>query len=136
MEERLNLKRFQSALAAALFSGATLAGTCAFSAELLMVEEEGCFWCEAWNNEISHIYPKTVEGKSAPLRRIDIDENLEQVVVLKRSVHFTPTFLLVEDGQEVSRIEGYPGEDFFWGLLEKMLNELPTETGEILNTSG
>jgi hypothetical protein len=27
----------------------------------------------------------------------------------------------MEDGQEISRIEGYPGEDFFWGVLEKMM---------------
>ena len=30
---------------------------------------------------------------------------------------------LVDDGRELSRIEGYPGEDFFWGLLEMMLTE-------------
>ena len=27
------------------------------------------------------------------------------------------------DGNEVSRIEGYPGEDFFWGLLGRMLSD-------------
>ena len=36
---------------------------------------------------------------------------------------FTPTFILVADGREAGRIEGYPGEDFFWGLLAKMLVE-------------
>jgi hypothetical protein len=40
-----------------------------------------------------------------------------------RPVVFTPTFVLVEDGQELARIEGYPGEDFFWGLLARMLEE-------------
>lgn len=37
---------------------------------------------------------------------------------------YTPTFILLEDGQEVGRIEGYPGEGFFWGLLGKMLEKL------------
>ena len=36
-----------------------------------------------------------------------------------------PTFVLVEDGRELGRIEGYPGEDFFWGLLGKLLEKLP-----------
>ena len=29
---------------------------------------------------------------------------------------------LVVDGAEKSRIEGYPGEDFFWGLLDQMFS--------------
>jgi hypothetical protein len=29
--------------------------------------------------------------------------------------------VLVENGAEIGRIEGYPGEDFFWGLLKQML---------------
>jgi hypothetical protein len=31
--------------------------------------------------------------------------------------------VLVKDGVEVARLEGYPGEDFFWGLLGRMLSE-------------
>jgi hypothetical protein len=42
-------------------------------------------------------------------------------MVFARALTFTPTFVLMVDGIEVSRIEGYPGEDFFWGLLERML---------------
>jgi len=49
---------------------------------------------------------------------------------LERSVHFTPTFILVDDGREVGRIEGYPGEDFFWGLLGMMFERanIPLDT--------
>ena len=44
-------------------------------------------------------------------------------MTFKRRVLFTPTFILVKDGQEMGRIEGYPGQDFFWGLLEMMLKD-------------
>ncbi|MGB3246507.1 MAG: hypothetical protein WBB25_18380 [Sulfitobacter sp.] len=88
---------------------------------LIMVEEKGCVWCAKWNEEISHIYPKTDEGKVAPLVRIDIHDSRPQGISFVRSLNFTPTFVLVVDGQEVSRIEGYPGEDFFWGLLDRMI---------------
>jgi thioredoxin-related protein len=40
-----------------------------------------------------------------------------------RPVNFTPTFILMDDGQELGRIEGYPGENFFWAVLEKLLAE-------------
>ena len=86
---------------------------------LLMAEEDGCYWCGKWNEEIAHIYPKTAEGKTAPLQRYDLRGEAPDVTFVQR-VHFTPTFILVEDGAEVGRIEGYPGEDFFWGLLTMM----------------
>jgi len=38
-------------------------------------------------------------------------------------VVFTPTFVLMGDGVEVGRMEGYAGEDFFWGLLGRMLSQ-------------
>lgn len=96
------------------------------AAELVMVEEAGCMWCAAWNKDISHIYPKTREGKFAPLRRIDIHDPLPDDLTFERSLAFTPTFVLIDEGREVARIEGYPGEDFFWGLLETMLLEHTT----------
>ncbi|MEL7098861.1 MAG: hypothetical protein AAGM84_08545 [Pseudomonadota bacterium] len=86
---------------------------------LLMAEEDGCYWCAKWNEEIAHIYPKTAEGRTAPLQRYDLHSE-EPDVVFARRVHFTPTFILVRDGVELDRIEGYPGEDFFWGLLNMM----------------
>ena len=88
---------------------------------LVMVEEKGCVWCARWNDEISHIYPKTNEGKAAPLRRINLHAPLPVDLTFSKSLHFTPTFVLMIDGKEENRIEGYPGEDFFWGLLAQLL---------------
>ncbi len=97
------------------------------AAELIMFEEAGCVYCRMWNQVIAPIYPKTEEGQFAPLRRIDISDQ-DEIPYLKMSVQFTPTFVLVEDGQEIGRIEGYPGEDFFWGLLGQMINNLKQST--------
>lgn len=93
----------------------------AVAAELLMVEEDGCIWCKTWNTEIAPIYPKTPEGRFAPLRRVDIHASLPAGLTLAARPVFTPTFILVENGKELARIEGYPGDDFFWALLEQML---------------
>lgn len=112
------------ALALALF----LAPLAAWAeATLLMAEEPGCMWCARWNAQIAPIYPKTGEGEAAPLRRMDITEATPDDITLARPVLFTPTFILLIDGEEASRLEGYPGEDFFWGLLGAMLerNDVP-----------
>ena len=90
---------------------------------LLMAEEAGCLWCERWNEEIAPIYPKTPEGQAAPLLRYDLHGPTPDGVTLKTTVMYSPTFILVEDGAEVGRIEGYPGEDFFWGLLGRLLEQ-------------
>ncbi|MBS8227096.1 hypothetical protein DYI42_12720 [Vannielia litorea] len=100
---------------------------------LVMVEEEGCAWCARWNKEIGPIYAKTPEGRAAPLRREMIGAPPEDIA-FDRGLHFTPTFVLVRDGAELGRIEGYPGEDFFWGLLGQLMEQsgvaLPAETNE------
>ena len=60
------------------------------------------------------------KGRFAPLVRANLREGPPEGVTYARRVVFTPTFILVEDGEELARIEGYPGEDFFWGLLTMM----------------
>ena len=92
------------------------------AAELLMVREDTCPWCTVWDEEIGPIYPKTQEGKFAPLVHVDLGESIDDTRILK-SVIYTPTFILVENGVEIARLEGYPGEDFFWPLLEEMLSK-------------
>lgn len=96
---------------------------------LLMAEEDGCYWCARWNTEVGHIYPKTAEGRAAPLRRYDLHSETPDVA-LARKVRFTPTFILVQDGTEVGRIEGYPGDEFFWGLLNMMMNDAQISSEE------
>ncbi len=91
-------------------------------AVLVMAEEEGCFWCAKWNEEVGGEYPITAEGRAAPLQRIDIHEDTPVDMTFSDRLVYTPTFVLMQNGQEVSRLEGYPGEDFFWPLLQQMLN--------------
>ncbi len=116
--------RFFSAILTALF----LAGPAA-ALELIMVERQGCHYCIAWKEDIGPAYPNTEMGQFAPLRMIDISDAPPDDVEFASRVVFTPTFILVEDGQEIGRIEGHPGEDFFWGLLHKLLTEKAGYTG-------
>jgi len=98
---------------------------------LLMADEPGCVWCARWTSELGDIYPKTPEGRAAPLIRRDIHDPLPEGVTLARNLQYTPTFVLLVDGKETGRIEGYPGEDFFWGLLGMMIEQadIPLDEG-------
>ena len=99
------------------------------AAELLMFESETCEWCERWHEEIGPAYHKTRFGRIAPLRRVDIDLPVPPVYSTIRGIAYTPTFVLWHRGREIGRLVGYPGEDFFWPLLERLLNKLPDADG-------
>lgn len=92
---------------------------------LVMFEQAGCSYCALWHKQIGPIYPKTTAGTVAPLDAVNLHGNWKDDIDVKSRPRFTPTFVLVRDGVEIDRLEGYPGEDFFWGLVEKMLMKQP-----------
>lgn len=99
------------------------------AAELVMFEQAGCAWCETFDREIAPIYPKTVEGQRAPLRRVNIDRSLPRDLAFIEMERIAPLFVLVEKSKKIGRIRGYPGEDHFWGLfgaLNKKLDAIGT----------
>ncbi len=109
-------------LGIALFSCATSAR----AAELVVFHERGCPWCATWEQAIGAIYHKTDEARALPLRRVDIHgERPADLRDLKEPIQFAPTFVVVgDDGREVGRITGYPGEEFFWFLLGELRGKL------------
>ena len=93
------------------------------AAELVMYRRDGCPWCAKWDREIGPIYPKTDLAERAPLRLINLDHDRD-LAITHGAIRYTPTFVLVENAKEVGRIEGYPGEDFFWVRVANLLEML------------
>jgi len=115
------LRFFIAALLAAVL--ALPVAALASDVRLIMVEQPGCAYCAAWDDEIAPAYPNTEEGEFAPLERADLHMGPPDGVSYDRKVNFTPTFILVEGGEEIGRLEGYPGQDFFWPLFTRLLEE-------------
>ena len=111
------MTRIAFAFAALLLS----AQTAMAELQLLMFEQPGCIYCARWNEEVGPEYSLTDEGKAAPLLRLQLRDPMPEGLTIIRQPVFTPTFVLVKDGVETGRLEGYPGEDFFWPLLDEML---------------
>ena len=94
-------------------------------AELLLLEQPGCVWCARFDAEVALGYPHTVEGRRAPLRRIDITQIWPGDLAKILPERLTPTFILVNDaGEEVARLKGYPGDHFIWPMLSAMIAKL------------
>jgi thioredoxin-related protein len=115
-----------AALAAALF----LLSAETRAAELVVLQQPGCAWCQRFEAEIGAAYPRTAQGRIAPLRRVDISKPWPEDLSNIRPERFTPTFLLIHEGQEVARLRGYAGDEFFWFLLDEVLTKLPPEPPE------
>lgn len=111
--------------AALVALAAALAAPAAAQTRLLMFEQPGCAWCAKWDAEVAPEYPKTEEGRRAPLERTPLRGPLPEGVELDSRPMVTPVFVLVHEGQEVGRITGYPGEDFFWPMLSALIDRVP-----------
>jgi hypothetical protein len=122
-----NGKRMLKFFSRLVLLGGICIALCPFSgraAELVMFERAGCAWCEAFDREIAPIYGKTDEGLRAPLRRVDTAQAAPPDLAFIEVERLTPVFVLVDGSREIGRIRGYPGEDFFWGLLGALVKQL------------
>jgi len=117
-----------------LIAAYALSGTSASAAELLMYRRAGCPWCAAWDRDIGPAYGKTEFGRRAPLRMVDVHGD-RPAIALKGAIIYTPTFVLVEKGREVGRLEGYAGNHFFWELLARLLEQLPAGAASDLSAA-
>jgi hypothetical protein len=104
-----------------------VAASAAEAAELVMFRRDGCPWCAMWDREIGPIYGKTDIGRRVPLRMVDLPRERTAGIRTRGPILYTPTFVLVANGEELGRIEGYPGDAFFWGLLERLVETLPAD---------
>jgi hypothetical protein len=93
----------------------------ALAAELVMYTRNGCPFCVRFEREVAPVYAKTPEGMAAPLRRIELPAGGIRGEGLREPVIATPTFVLVDKGEEVGRITGYLNDDMFWGLLGRLV---------------
>jgi thioredoxin-related protein len=114
---------FTALLALILTSVAPVSAT---AAELVMFTRDGCPWCARFEREVAPAYHRTEEGQRAPLRRVELKAGGSNLAGLAAPVIAAPTFVLFADGRETGRITGYQGDDAFWGLLGKMLADMPS----------
>ncbi|WEF24069.1 SoxS protein [Paracoccus sp. S3-43] len=88
---------------------------------LLMVEKHGCVYCAAWDRNIGPGYAASEAGRAAPLMRVDIHGPWPDGLALARRPFVTPTFILLDGGSEVGRLEGHMTAAQFWPALSALL---------------
>ena len=66
-------------------------------------------------------YPSSVIGKKVPLRRVDILNRWPADLKRVSRPSYTPVFILVENGREVGRFDGYNNPEGFARNLQRLL---------------
>ena len=112
--------RFFVALSLAL---AVLPAPAASAAELVFVEVMGCVYCIRFNKQMAHNYQASSTGKAVPLRRVNLRQRWPADLKQVDRPPYTPVFILVENGEEVGRFNGYVNPQRFNHDLQRLLRK-------------
>jgi hypothetical protein len=89
--------------------------------ELIAFEAPGCIYCPIFRRDVAQSYAGTRAGKAAPLRFVDINDAGADALKLSSPVTMVPTLVLVRDGVEIGRINGYVGRANMHHMLDVLL---------------
>jgi len=86
---------------------------------LLMVTSDYCPFCRAWERDVGAVYDKSPYAPDLPLSRVELGAAMPDDVALVAPVRGTPTFLVLRDGREIDRQQGYIDAEMFWWWLSE-----------------
>lgn len=115
----------RSRIALAVLSVCSIAfvGT-ATAAELIYIADPSCAPCKLFDRQVAPLYPKTGEARLAPLRSLPFGQPLPAAYGYIVAPRAAPTFVLVDNGRELGRFEGYSSDELFWMNLSVLLRTL------------
>lgn len=97
----------------------------ASAAQLVYVEWKDCGYCKSFNRQMAWAYASSAIGKKVPLRRVDILRRWPADLKQVKPPSYTPVFILVENGREVGRFDGYTSPQVFTRKLKELLQRRP-----------
>ena len=93
--------------------------------ELVVVEAEGCIYCQLFRRDVLPAYEASSQAKDLPVRFVDINDIAAVHLSFKSGVDIVPTFVVVKSHTEVGRISGYIGPENFFHSISYLLASAP-----------
>jgi len=110
-------------VAAGMLALASLFAPAAVAAELVFVEVKSCIYCMRFNKQVAPTYQASEIGKRIPLRRVNLQQRWPADLSEVDRPPYTPVFILVENGREIGRFNGYVGARQFDTNLKRLLRK-------------
>ena len=95
------------------------------SLELVVIEADGCIFCEIFRSDVLPAYEASEQGKQMPVQFVDINDMDTTHLEFKGAVDIVPTFIVIKDRREVGRISGYVGPENFFHSINYLLASAP-----------
>jgi thioredoxin-like negative regulator of GroEL len=89
--------------------------------EIVVFEAENCTYCSAFRSQILPNYRQSPRNVELPVRFVDVNATGVDKMKLIAPIQMVPTVVMMKNGQEVDRIQGYTGPELFHQLVTKML---------------
>jgi thioredoxin-like negative regulator of GroEL len=86
--------------------------------EVVVFEIGGCKYCEAFRGNLGARYLASTTNRAAPMRFVDVGKLDPQAFQLRADINTVPTIVLLQDGREVDRVEGYPLPELLFGMVK------------------
>lgn len=89
--------------------------------QLVVLEVDGCVYCDVFRRQMLAAYKASKQGKKAPIRFVDINDPALGDIGLTQPVGMVPTFIMLENNQEIGRIPGLMGRQDFFRAIDYIL---------------
>jgi len=89
--------------------------------QLVVLEVDGCIYCDVFRRRLLTAYQASKQGKKAPVRFVDINDPAIGDLGLSQPVGMVPTFIMLENNQEIGRIPGLMGQQDFFRAIDYIL---------------
>lgn len=86
--------------------------------EVVVFEIGGCRYCTAFRDNLGARYLASTTNAVAPLRYVDVGKLDASAFQLRSEITTVPTIVLLQDGKEVDRVEGYPVSEALFGMVK------------------
>ena len=89
--------------------------------EIVVFEAPGCHHCTAFREHLGARYAASTTADKAPLRYVDATQPEAANFPLNGEIRLLPTIVVMQDGHEVDRLEGYPLPEMFFSMIRSRL---------------
>lgn len=91
------------------------------SLELVVIEAEGCIYCQIFRRDVLPAYRASPRSREVPLRFVDLNQPEVDRLAIAEPIAVVPTAILMKDHREVGRIDGYVGPEAFFHSVNRLL---------------
>ena len=89
--------------------------------EVLVFESESCIYCRIFRRDVLPQYLQSKRAKMAPIKFIDVKRVDPKKLGIVAPLTMLPTFVIMREGRERGRINGYLGPEPFFHMVSQIL---------------